>query len=238
MFILLETQLIPTKPSKDIFTDIHVWVFDLDNTLYPRSAGIVEETGRRMRGWLRSRFRLDEKEAHRMQRKYFLSHGSTLAGLVHHHGIAAEDYLEHVYDVDLSRIAPDSTLADAVAGLPGRGLVFTNASSRHAERVLGRLGIGKGIDGIFSITDANLVGKPDPEAYDLLAAKHGIEPREAAFFEDIPRNLLPAAALGMRTVWIRNELPDFLMGGASEEDFDHVTDDLAGLLGRIAGGEG
>lgn len=219
------------------FGGVHAWIFDLDNTLYPRSLGIVEETGRRMRGWLRERFRLDEEEAYRMQRKYFRSHGSTLAGLVHHHGIEAEDYLEHVYDVDLSRIAPDPGLADALACLPGRSFVFTNASRGHAERVLARLGVVDGIEGIFSIMDADLVGKPDARAYDLLVAKYGIEPREAAFFEDIPRNLLPSAALGMKTVWIRNELPDFLMGGASEDDFDHVTDDLVALLRELADGK-
>lgn len=223
--------------SAHIFGGVRSWIFDLDNTLYPRSAGVVEETGRRMRGWIRQRFHLDEEGAFRMQRKYFRSHGSTLAGLVERHGISAEDYLEHVYDVDLSGIRPHPELAEAIAGLPGRGFVFTNASSGHAERVLGRLGVGSGIEGIFSIVDAGLVGKPGARAYDLLVAKYGIEPREAAFFEDIPRNLLPSAALGMKTVWIRGEVPEFLMGGATENDFDHVTDDLPGLLVELVGGE-
>ncbi len=187
-----------------------------------------------MREFLRERLSLaDEQEAARVQRKYFHSHGSTLAGLIRNHDIPAEAYLDYVYDVDLTGIEPAPELADPLRQLPGRRIVFTNSSTRHAERVLDRLGIRDLIDGISSITDASLVAKPGEEAYDCLVERHEIDPAGAIFFEDLPRNLLPAARRGMRTVWIRNELPEVLMGGATEDDFDHTIDDLAEFLAEI-----
>src|SRR3546814_17172677 len=48
------------------------------------------------------------------------------------------------------------------------------------------------------------VPKPDPRSYAALCERHAIDPETALFVEDMARNLEPAKALGMTTVWVDN----------------------------------
>jgi hypothetical protein len=42
-----------------------------------------------------------------LRRRYWAEYGVTLGGLIRHHGVDPEDYLEYVHDVDIdSRLAP------------------------------------------------------------------------------------------------------------------------------------
>ena len=62
-----------------------------------------------------------------------------------------------------------------------------------------------------------------------MVERHGVDPRAAAMFEDLPRNLAPAAALGMTTILVRTTAE----WAAMEEPGDHihhVTDDLVAWL--------
>jgi putative hydrolase of the HAD superfamily len=56
-------------------------------------------------------------------------------------------------------------------------------------------------------------------------------------FEDIARNLAPAKALGMTTVWVRN---DSAWAAASSDDghIDHVVEDLTPWLGGLVRARG
>ncbi len=216
-----------------LLADTRYWIFDLDNTLYPAEAGITRQSGLRMRHFLKDRLAIsDDAEAQTLQRRYFRDYGLTLVGLIRHHGVDVQDYFDHVYDLDLSAIAPSPDLAAALAVLPGRRMVFTNSPTEHAERVLDRLDCRAQIDAIFSIRDAEFQAKPAPEAYRRLIQMHAVTPEQAVMFEDIPRNLRPASDLGMRTAWIRGDMPKHLMDGLTEGDFDFVVDDLVGFLAR------
>ena len=53
--------------------------------------------------------------------------------------------------------------------------------------------------------------------------------QRAAVIEDIARNLAPAAALGMTTVWLRNDSP-VGVEGADGDHVHHVIDDLVPWL--------
>ncbi len=218
-----------------LLADTRYWIFDLDNTLYPATAGITRQSGLRMRNFLKDRLAItDDDVARTLQRRYFRDYGLTLVGLIRHHGVDVQDYFDHVYDLDLSAIAPSPDLATALAVLPGRRMVFTNSPTEHAERVLDRLDCRAQIDAIFSIRDAEFEAKPAPAAYRRLVEVHGVAPDRAVMFEDIPRNLRPASNLGMRTAWIRGDMPEHLMDGLTERDFDFVVDDLVGFLARTA----
>jgi len=64
--------------------------------------------------------------------------------------------------------------------------------------------------------------------------EYGIDPESAVFCDDIARNLAPAAALGVTTVWVRGNSawsPD--EPTETEGYVDHVTDDLATWLGGV-----
>lgn len=183
---------------------IDAWIFDLDNTLYPATANLFAQVDRRMTAYIAELLDLDEAEAHRLQKGYFHAHGTTLAGLIAEHGVDPHHFLAAVHDVEMDVLRHDAPLAAAIARLPGRKLVFTNGDAPYAGRVLARLGLGESFEAIHDIHAMDLRPKPAPAAYQGLCAAHGINPARALFADDMARNLAPAKAIGMTTVWIDN----------------------------------
>ncbi|HEY4136127.1 MAG TPA: pyrimidine 5'-nucleotidase [Alphaproteobacteria bacterium] len=213
------------------------WVFDLDNTLYPRSSRLFDQVDRLMGAFLSERFGLDAAGAREMQKRYFYAYGTTLRGLMlHHPEVDPHDYLAYVHDLDLTVIPPAPALDAALAQLPGRKLVFTNGSLRHAESVLARLGITHHFADIFDIAAAEFICKPDPASYQRMLAAHAVTPTQAVLFEDTLVNLPPAAALGMKTVLVTplenpaTPVPEPSAAGPVH----YVTDDLPSWLQRTA----
>ena len=209
-----------------------VWIFDLDNTLYPAECNLFAQIDDRMGRFIATRFRLEPAEAKILQKRFFQNHGTTLRGLMLEHAVPPEEFLAYVHDIDLSPIGPAPDLDRALHSLPGRKLVFTNGSVEHAERVLNRLGIGRHFEAVFDIRAAGYRPKPDPEPYLRLVRRFGIEPRAATMVEDIARNLEPAAALGMTTVWVPNEREWSRAADVTPDYIDHVAEDLVLWLER------
>jgi putative hydrolase of the HAD superfamily len=181
---------------------VTTWVFDLDNTLYPPQSEFMALIEGKMTAFTMRQTGLPRDEARALQKSYLHRHGTTLAGLMAEHGVDPHAFLDEVHDVELDRLKPDPALQAALARLPGRRLVFTNGSARHAERVLDALGLNPLFEDTFHLEAADLVPKPQPATYDALIRRHGVDPRAAAFFEDSERNLKPAADLGMTTVLV------------------------------------
>ena len=183
---------------------IDTWIFDLDNTLYPASADLFGQIDVRMGLYIQRLLACGPDEARRVQKAYFHSHGTTLSGLMASHGVPPSDFLDFVHDIDLSVIEEDRRLVKTMSRLPGRKLVFTNADTAYAERVLERLGLGASFERIHDIHAAGYAPKPDPRSYAAMCETLGIAPDRALFVEDMARNLKPAKALGMTTVWVDN----------------------------------
>ena len=212
--------------------DAPVWLFDLDNTLYPSTANLFDEMDRRMCGFIADYLKIDHAEAYRVQKSYFREHGTTLKGLMDRHGMEPEAYLEYVHDVDMTRLAHDARLERALARLPGRKIVFTNATVPYSERVLGKLGIAHHFEAIYDIAAAAYVPKPHPSIYDDVVRRFGLVPRESVMVEDVARNLVPARALGMTTVWVETDRHR-AHADATAVEADHKTDDLGRFLSEI-----
>ena len=81
---------------------------------------------------------------------------------------------------------------------------------------------------------ADFVPKPDPKAFDALVRHYRLNPPDTVMVEDLARNLEPAAALGMTTVWIKTESE--IEPNQSGENVDHVVDDLAAWLAALTAG--
>jgi putative hydrolase of the HAD superfamily len=209
------------------------WVFDLDNTLYPARSNLFAQIDRRMGEYIRSHYDLPEAEAKALQKRLFRDYGTTLRGLMNEREIDPGPFLEFVHDIDISAIGPSPTLAAALADLPGRKIVFTNGSVRHAERVLGRLGVVSQFDGIFDIVAAGYVPKPDPGPYRAMLDLYGLAPQSTAMVEDMARNLLPAHQLGMTTVWVRTP-SDWGQPLPGDGHIDIAVDDTAEWLAAVA----
>ena len=206
-------------------TRVDIWLFDLDNTLYPPEAELMNLIADRMTHFVARETGLPRDQAFILQKKYLHEHGTTLAGLMAHHGVDPEAFLNEVHDVSMSGLLPDPDLRDAIAALPGRRLVFTNGDKRHADRVLAKLKLDDLFEDIFHIALADYIPKPHPQTFARMIQAHDVDPTRAAFFEDSPGNLKPAFNLGMTTILVGPEaLP-------SDDAFvHHRTDNLAAFL--------
>ena len=188
-------------PGADL-RHIDTWLFDLDNTLYPLDAEFMGLIDLRMTAFVMRETGLERAPARALQKRYLHEHGTTLAGLMAHHGVDPHAFLEEVHDVSMESLHPEPALAAAIARLPGRRIVFTNGSAGHAARVLRHLELDALFEAVFTIESADMTPKPDPVAFDRLIAAHAVTPATSAFFEDSVRNLAPAAELGMTTVLV------------------------------------
>ena len=184
--------------------DSECWVFDLDNTLYPASNGLMADVSSRMTQFVSNALGVAADEALIEQKHLFRKHGTTLRGLMEKYAVDPWSFLDFVHQVDYRQVDPSPRLADALRTLPGRKIVFTNASSNHAEQVLARLGIAEQFDGVFDVAAAAWQPKPHPTGYQTLVEQHQITAERAVMVEDMAPNLEPAAALGMTTVWLQH----------------------------------
>jgi putative hydrolase of the HAD superfamily len=178
-----------------------VWVFDLDNTLYPVAA-LYDEIGARMTAYIARTLALDESQAFALRERYFHQYGATVAGLARHHDVDPHDFLTDVHDADYSVLSADAELADLIAALPGRRIIFSNGGGGHPERALSRLGLAHVFETIVDIETCGLAPKPQAEAYERLIAHCRIKPRETVLIEDTLRNLEPAHAMGFTTALV------------------------------------
>jgi putative hydrolase of the HAD superfamily len=219
-------------PARQRLANIETWIFDLDNTLYPGTCQLYTEIEQRMAAFIMAELKLDHAGAHSLRRRFLERHGTTLKGLMIEFGMAPQRFLDYVHDIDLSTVAEDHALGAAIAGLPGKKLIFTNGTRRHAERVLNRLGLTKHFSAIHDIVACDYSPKPHPAAYAGFVRKYEIEPKRAAMIEDMARNLPPAAALGMTTIWVKGGPHAADEGHARQIDF--VVEDLTRFLAEIA----
>lgn len=219
------------------FSHVQDWIFDLDNTLYQAGNGLFAQIDRRMTQFVAQFLSLDLENARRVQKELYREHGTTLAGLINVYRIDPEPYLAFVHDLDLSPLRPDPALASALKRLPGRRFVFTNGCRNHAARILERLELSSLFDEIWDIRTIRFSPKPGEAAYRAVVEEAGLDPSQAAMFDDIARNLVIPKEMGMTTIWLNcqsdwsRQGPDFPI--ASREHIDHEIGDLRLFLEHI-----
>lgn len=217
------------------------WIFDLDNTLYPASSGLMAQVSSRMTAFVAQLLGLEPENALIEQKRMFREHGTTLRGLMNDHAVDPTEFMDYVHAVDYDLVADSPRLSRVLDALPGQKIIYTNASVAHAESVLARLGVADAFDGIFDVAAADYVPKPHPKSYDVLARRHDIDPTHAVMVEDLAHNLEPAAAMGMTTVWVCVDGHADAHWAAPGEDAHYVhhrTDDLVDWLEGVAARNG
>jgi putative hydrolase of the HAD superfamily len=229
----------PKRTPRD-FSRVDTWVFDLDNTLYPHHLNLWQQVDEKIRNYVARYLDIPHDEAFRLQKDYYRRYGTTMRGMMTEHGMQPDDYLDMVHQIDHSPLTPNPELGAAIERLSGRKLILTNGTRKHAEAVLRRLEIDHHFEDVFDIAAADLEPKPLPRVYDRFLARHGVDAARAAMFEDLSRNLEVPHALGMTTVLVVPEgtrevfRENWELAGREDPHVDHVTDDLAGFLERIA----
>jgi putative hydrolase of the HAD superfamily len=231
---------LPAERGGRGFTHVDTWVFDLDNTLYPHHVNLWQQVDARIRDYIADFLKVPPAEAFRLQKDYYRRYGTSMRGLMIEHGMQPDGFLDFVHQIDHSPLEPNPALGRAIAKLAGRKLILTNGTRHHAAAVLARLGLEGHFDHVFDIVAAELEPKPSPQTYARFLVAHAVDPARAAMFEDLARNLAVPHALGMTTVLVVPEhtrevfREDWELEGRDAPHVDHVTDDLAGFLERLA----
>ena len=226
------------------FAQVDAWIFDLDNTLYPHDANLWEQVDNRITTWIAGYFGVDGLTARAIQKHYYQRYGTSLRGLMIDEGIAPEAFLDFAHDIDHSGLAPNPVMGAALAALPGRKLIFTSGSRKHAHNIVAKLGIAEHFEDVFDIVSADFLPKPARATYERFLSYHGVDPTSAAMFEDLSRNLEVPEAMGMKTVLVIPKVPEAVtrdaweLAGLGDRHIQHVTDDLATFLTGIARSRG
>ena len=230
---------LPAERGGRGFAHVDTWVFDLDNTLYPHHVNLWQQVDERIRDYIASYLKVTHEEAFRLQKDYYKRYGTSMRGLMTVHGMKPDDFLDFVHQIDHSPLTPNAALGAAIERLPGRKLILTNGTRRHADAVLARLKLDRHFDDVFDIVAAELEPKPAPQTYDRFLKLHDIDAAKAAMFEDLARNLAVPHALGMTTVLVVPEhtrevfREGWELEGRDAPHVDHVTDDLVGFLEQV-----
>ncbi|MEP2031008.1 MAG: pyrimidine 5'-nucleotidase [Paracoccaceae bacterium] len=211
---------------KSAFSHVRHWVFDLDNTLYPPKVRLFDQIEVRMTQYVMDALNVDRTEADRLRVKYWNQYGTTLAGLMREHDVDPTPYLTDVHDISMDELEQDQALANRLANLPGRRIVYTNGSAPYAQRVLAARGLSGLFDDVYGVEHAQFRPKPEREAFEAIFARAGVEPRTAAMFEDDIRNLAAPHEMGMRTVHVAPQRH-------FAKHIHHHTDDLTAFLGYL-----
>ena len=196
----------------DEFRHIDTWVFDLDNTLYPPEVRLFDQIEQKMRCFVADFLNVSLAEADMLRAKYWLSHGTTLAGMMENHAMPPDEFLRNVHEIDFSVLPLGQNLAKLISALPGRKIVYTNGTEPYARNVLMARGLEQEFEAVYGIEHASYQPKPRAEAFHEVFARAKVTPDTAAMFEDDPRNLEVPAHLGLKTIFISPDLifPDYV----------------------------
>ncbi len=233
---------IPSQPHLSAanargFRHVETWIFDLDNTLYPHEARVWPQVDDRITLFIAELYGIDGLSARALQKYFYHRYGTTLKALMDEEGIDPYEFLDFAHDIDHSSIEMNPRLGRAIEALPGRKLILTNGSRKHAEAVAAKLGIRDHFEDVFDIVDSGYVPKPDRRAYERFLEKHVVDPTRAAMFEDIAKNLVVPHDLGMTTTLVIPKTIDpfresFEQEAVQAPHIDHITNDLADFLER------
>ena len=194
-----------------------VWLFDLDNTLHNASHAIFPAIMANMNDYIArvlgdgvTPAGMDAVNAARTL--YWQRYGATMIGLVKHHGVRAEHFLDTTHTMERlpDMIRAERGLRQLLRRLPGRKILLTNAPHRYSSQVLRHLGLQHHFTHHVAVEAMRVHGQLRPKPSKLmlrrLMRRHGLQPSRCILVEDTLANLRSARALGMRTAWITQYL--------------------------------
>ena len=181
-----------------------MWIFDLDNTLHDARARIFPSMHEQINAYLKKYYGVDDAGADEMRRRFWLRYGTTLRGLMRHHGEDPRRFLAetHVFPELAEMVVRENALRHALLRLAGTKLVFSNAPRAYVQGVLRTLGLARFFAAVYTIEDTGYRGKPALHGFHVLLRKHDLDPHRCVFVDDMLENLRAAHRLGMSTVWV------------------------------------
>lgn len=231
-----QTFSIISAPDLKDLADINYWIFDIDDTLYPKSCGLDKLIQDSITYYICQYLNIEEKEARELCIDYYQKYGSTICGLMQTTDIKPRKFVREVHqNLDLNCILPNPRLDAAIAKLHGKKYVFTNGSYCHGLRICKKLGIEKNIDGFFGAQSTNFIPKPDPRAFVEFFTRYQMNPKQAIFFDDSFKNLAEISKMGTKTVWIAENQKELENYKILPSYVDYATADITTWLEELVG---
>lgn len=185
-----------------------VMFFDLDDTLYPPTSGIWEAIGIRMDLYMTERLSIPQDSVSTLRERLFQEHGTTMRGLVAEYHIDDQDFLDFVHDIPIQNyLSKDVQLINTLSLYPQNKVIFTNADTNHANRVLSVLGVSDFFNQVIDIRSLRPFCKPQPEAFSIALDLVAItDPSNCVMIDDAHRNLVTANKKGLFTIQVGTEV--------------------------------
>jgi putative hydrolase of the HAD superfamily len=80
--------------------DPDVWLFDVDNTLYPARCNLFAQIDVRIGTYIADCLKMTPQEARVVQKQYWREHGTSMRGMMTLHGVDPRHFLDYVHDID------------------------------------------------------------------------------------------------------------------------------------------
>lgn len=185
-----------------------VWIFDLDNTLHDARPHIFPAMHVQINEYIKRRFDLDDEGANAMRASFWQKYGTTLSGLMRHHGADPREFLHatHQFPELGGMLVHENALRHALTRLGGAKLVFSNAPRHYVDEVLRALGVRRYFDAVYTIESTRYRPKPASAGFHVLMRAHKLDAHRCVFIDDMLENLQAAKRLGMATVWVSKGL--------------------------------
>ena len=226
---------VPDNVKLEELKDIEYWVFDIDETLYPKRLGINDQMSDKMAEYMAKHLKITAMEAYDLCLYYYKKYGTTIKGIIEEQNgvISPRNFVNETHkNLDLSIIKENPKMKDALSRLPGKKFVFTNGSFGHALRVCKKLGIHKEINGFFGTQATNFIPKPNPEAFEYFIDRYNVDASKTIFFDDNKKNLQAAKSFGIKTVLAVYD-KNFIENYKKEDYIDYGTVDVADWLDML-----
>lgn len=212
-----------------IISERRTLVFDLDHTLYSKASNFFEKVENRMNVYIADALSVSYEDASHLRHEYFKQYGTTATGLMKHHAINFHEFMHETHQVPLDDIEYDVGLVEIFSKLPHKKYIFSNGHAQHVDRMLDHLGLTAYVDGVMCIERMNFIPKPAISTYEVLCERYQLNPLDIIYFEDLAKNLLPAADLGMSTVLIESDC-EVGMEHADDPRIHYKTQNLTKFL--------
>lgn len=178
-------------------------ILDLDSTLYPFESGMEQHMDAMIDDFVIGHLNLPPDRVRSVRQKYFTRYGTTIGGLIKHHGINPDEYYRFIHNFDFQEhIHPAPWLKELLNRLAMRKVVFSNSPKAYIGKVLEILGIASCFEGIFDIAFSGYFGKPNPDSYQNVLNHLGADARDCIFVDNSLPNVVNARRLGFTAIWL------------------------------------
>lgn len=138
-------------------SNINCLIFDLDDTLYPLSAGIADAVLKNIGDYMVEKLDIDRSKIGELCDLLYKNYGTTMAGIrAIGYSFNYDEYHSYVHGrLPYENLKPDPVLRQILLSLPIRKVIFTNGDKDHAAKALKRLGLEDCFEGIICFETLN-----------------------------------------------------------------------------------